>query len=391
MIKKRWKVKNNFSDNINKIINWWNAKKDDISTFLVPIISIIIAFIVAGIMIKATGKSPIQAYKLLFEGALGSSLKEFLSLKQAGEGILKGAILTLTGLSVTVAFKAGLFNIGAEGQFIIGSIVAAYFGYIFNLPPIIGIPLILILVGIASGLYGAFAAWLKVKRGVHEVITTIMLNWIAIHLVENWIVVGPFNILKYYPGTLLVGTPYVTDSSRLKPLFSGTRLNASIFIAIIAVIIIYIIINKTVLGYEIQATGLNIDAAKYAGINTSKTMVISMFIAGALSGISGACMILGIEGRYPGVFSQGYGFDGITMSLIGNTTPIGTFIASIFFGFVRAGATGMQLMGIHKSFTDIIQGFATIFVAGQSGIKYLLFLIGEKRTTKTKEATDGNY
>ena len=140
MIKKRWKVKNNFSDNINKIINWWNAKKDDISTFLVPIISIIIAFIVAGIMIKATGKSPIQAYKLLFEGALGSSLKEFSSLKQAGEGILKGAILTLTGLSVTVAFKAGLFNIGAEGQFIIGSIVAAYFGYIFNLPPIIGIP-----------------------------------------------------------------------------------------------------------------------------------------------------------------------------------------------------------------------------------------------------------
>lgn len=384
-------MKNFAFDNINRVINWWNAKKEDISTFLVPFISVIIAFFVAAIMIKMTGKSPIAAYKLLFQGALGSSLKEFLSLKQAGEGILKGAILTLTGLSVTVAFKAGLFNIGAEGQFIVGAIVAAYFGFIFNLPPIIGIPLILVIVGVTSGLYGAFAAWLKIKRGVHEVITTIMLNWIAIHLVENWIVVGPFNILRYNPQAILAGTPYITDSSRLKPLFSGTRLNASIFIAIIAVIIIYIIINKTVLGYEIKATGLNIVAAKYAGINTSKTMIVSMFIAGALSGISGACMILGTEGRYPGVFRPGYGFDGITMSLIGNTTPVGTFIAAIFFGLLRAGATGMQLIGIHKTFADIIQGVATIFVAGQTGIKYLLFLIGEKRVMKTKEAPDGSY
>lgn len=384
-------MKNLAFDNINKIINWWNAKKEDISTFFVPFISIILAFIVAGIMIKLTGKSPIDAYKLLFQGAFGRSLKEFLSLKQAGEGILKGAILTLTGLSITVAFKAGLFNIGAEGQFIVGAIVAAYFGFKFNLPPIIGIPLIFILVGITSGLYGAFAAWLKIKRGVHEVITTIMLNWIAIHLVENWIVVGPFNILRYQPGALLAGTPYVTDNSRLKPLFSGTRLNASIFIAIIAVIIIYIIINKTILGYEIKATGLNIEAARYAGINTSKSMIISMFIAGALSGISGACMILGTEGRYPGVFRPGYGFDGITMALIGNTTPVGTFVASLFFGFLRAGATGMQLIGIHKTFADIIQGVATIFVAGQAGIKYLLFLIGEKRVVVKKEVPDGSY
>lgn len=384
-------MKNIAIDNINKVINWWNAKKEDISTFLVPIISVIIAFFVAAIMIKLTGKSPIAAYKLLFQGAFGSSLKEFLSLRQAGEGILKGAILTLTGLSVTVAFKAGLFNIGAEGQFIIGAIVAAYFGFKFNLPPIIGIPLILLLVAIVSGLYGAFAAWLKIRRGVHEVITTIMLNWIAIHLVENWIVVGPFNILRYQPGALLAGTPYVTESSRLKPIFAGTRLNASIFIAILAVILVYILINKTILGYEIKATGLNIEAARYAGINTSRTMLISMFIAGALSGISGACMILGTEGRYPGVFRPGYGFDGITMSLIGNTTPVGTFIASLFFGFLRAGATGMQLIGIHKTFADIIQGVATIFVAGQIGIKYLLFLIGEKKVIKTREATDGSY
>ncbi len=374
---------------IDRFINWWNAKKEDFSSFLVPIISVIISFIVAGIMIKLTGKSPLRAYQVLFQGAFGKSFAEFLSLRVAGEGILKGAILTLTGLSITVAFKAGLFNIGAEGQFIIGAITAAYFGFKFNLPPFIGIPLILIIVAIVSGLYGAFAAFLKVKRGVHEVITTIMLNWIAIHLVENWIVVGPFNILRYNPTAVLAGTPYITDNSRLKPLFQGTRLNASIFIAIIAVIVVYIIINKTILGYEIQATGLNMEAARYAGINVGRTMIISMFIAGALSGISGACMILGTEGRYPGVFRPGYGFDGITMALVGNTTPIGTFIASLFFGLVRGGATGMQLIGIHKSFADIIQGVATIFVAGQVGIKYLLFKIGEKKVYKVKEAPSG--
>ncbi|MCD6167781.1 MAG: ABC transporter permease [Caldiserica bacterium] len=370
---------------LNEILYWWNREKERVSEFLVPIIAIIVAFLVAALMIKATGKSPWAAYKLLFQGAFGSSLKEFFSLKQAGEGLLKGAILTLTGLSVAVAFRVGLFNIGAEGQFIIGAIVAAYLGFKLNISPWIDIPIIIGAVSIISGLYAAFAGWLKITRGVHEVITTIMLNWIAIHLVENWIVVGPFNILRYNPQAVLAGTPYVKEASRLKPLFHGTRLNGSIIIAIIGVILIYILMNKTVLGYEIQATGKNPEAARYSGINTAKTMIIAMFISGALSGIGGACMILGTEGHYPGVFRPGYGFDGITMALIGGNTAIGTLLSSLFFGFVRAGATGMQLIGIHKTFADIIQGVATLFVAGQVGIKYLLFKIGEKKMVK-KEA-----
>ena len=373
---------------LNDILVWWNNKKEEISSFLVPIISIIVAFLVAAVMIKATGKNPWAAYKLLFEGAFGSSFKEFFSLKEAGEGFLKGSILTLTGLSVAVAFRVGLFNIGAEGQFIMGAIVAAYLGFKLNMTPWIDIPLILIAVIIVSGLYAAFAGWLKITRGVHEVITTIMLNWIAVHLVENWIVVGPFNIQRYRPEAILAGTPYVKEASRLKPFFQGTRLNGSIIIAILAVIFVYILMNRTVLGYEIQATGKNPDAARYSGINTAKTMLVAMFISGALAGVSGACMILGTEGHYPGVFRPGYGFDGITMALIGNNAAIGTLLSSMFFGFVRAGATGMQLIGIHKTFADIIQGVATLFVAGQVGIKYLLFKIGEKKIIK-EEAQSG--
>ncbi|HDH63261.1 MAG TPA: ABC transporter permease, partial [Firmicutes bacterium] len=147
---------------LNEILYWWNREKERVSEFLVPIIAIIVAFLVAALMIKATGKSPWAAYKLLFQGAFGSSLKEFFSLKQAGEGLLKGAILTLTGLSVAVAFRVGLFNIGAEGQFIIGAIVAAYLGFKLNISPWIDIPIIIGAVSIISGLYAAFAGWLKI-------------------------------------------------------------------------------------------------------------------------------------------------------------------------------------------------------------------------------------
>jgi len=366
-------------DSSNEILNWWNREKGRLSNFLVPIIAIIVGFLVTGIMIALSGKDPFAAYALLFKGAIGGSFQEIITLKVSGEGLLKGAILTLTGLSVAVAFNVGLFNIGAEGQFIVGAIVAAYLGFKLNMSPWIDIPIILAAVAVISGLYGALAGWLKIKRGVHEVITTIMLNWIAINLVENWLVVGPFSIEKYQPTSFLAGTPYVKDASRLKPFFSASRLNASIIIAVVAVIFVYILLSKTVLGYEIRATGKNPKAAKYAGINTGRAMVTAMFIAGALAGISGACMILGTEGRYPGVFRPGYGFDGITMALIGGNGAIGTFFAATFFGLVRSGATGMQLMGIHKTFTDIIQGVATLFIAGQIGIKFLLYRIGEKR------------
>lgn len=355
------------------------SRKEKVIDFLVPVLSILLGFFISAIMIKATGKSPLRAYTLLFQGAFGSSFKDFLAFRQSGEALIKGALLTFTGLSVAVAFKAGLFNIGAEGQFIVGAIVAAYFGYILNISPWVNIPIILILVMIISGAYATIAAYLKIKKGIHEVITTIMLNWIAIHLVENWIVVGPFSVQKYIGQvTSAAGTPNVQDTSRLMPIFSGSRLNASIFIAIAAVIIIYFLLNRTVLGYQIQATGKNAKAAKYAGIHTERTMLISMFIAGALAGLGGACYVLGTEKHFPGVFPGGFGFDGITMALIGGGSPIGTFVTSVFFGFVRAGSTSMQLMGVHKTFTDIIQGIATLFIAAQMIIRYLLMKIGSK-------------
>lgn len=355
------------------------SKKEKIIDILVPVLSILLGFLISAIMIKATGKSPIRAYTLLFQGAFGRSFSDFLSFRQSGEALIKGALLTFTGLSVAVAFKAGLFNIGAEGQFIVGAIVASYFGFILNVSPWVNIPLILIIVMLVSGGYATIAAYLKIKKGIHEVITTIMLNWIAIHLVENWIVVGPFSIQRYIGQvTSAAGTPYVQDTSRLMPLFSGSRLNASIFLAIAAVIIMYFILNRTVLGYEIQATGKNREAAKYSGIRTERTMLISMFIAGALSGLGGACYVLGTEKHFPGVFPGGFGFDGITMALIGGGSPIGTFLTATFFGFVRAGSTSMQLMGVHKTFTDIIQGIATLFIAAQMIIRYFLGKIGNK-------------
>ncbi|MGC9073359.1 MAG: ABC transporter permease [Caldisericum sp.] len=347
--------------------NWWMS-------ILVPITSIIIALIVGAIFIASTGRDPILAYKLMF-GASGLIPGPYFK-NHFAEMLLYTALFVSTGLAFALPARAGLFSIGAEGQFIVGAITAAFFGYwkpLYNLPSIIHIPIILVMVMIAGGIWGLIAGYLKAKKGINETIITIMLNWIAFHLIEGWLVTGPMaaEVAKGVPGT-----PYVSPSARLPIIFSGTRLNISILIMLFVIYLSWFLLYRTVFGYEIRAMGYtaitNMEAPKIGGINTERRIMQIMFMGGAIAALGGSFVVLGFLGQYPPVFEGGYGFDGIAVALIGGNEPVGILFSSILIGALRTGATAVQLARIPKTFPAIIEGLIVAFIALEELIRFLL-------------------
>jgi simple sugar transport system permease protein len=363
---------------------WW-------MNFLVPLISILLSFIVGAIFIKATGRDPIVAYKLLFSSSglfPGPYWKSHFA-----EMLLSSAMFIATGLGFAVAAKGGLFNIGAEGHFIVGGITAAYIGYaepFASLPKIIHLPFIFILAMLMGGLWAAIAGYLKAKKGIHEVITTIMLNWIALYLIEGWLVIGP---MKAAVETGVSGTPYISQTAKLPKILSGTRLNISIIIMIVVLYLIWYLFYKTTLGYEIRAMGhtliFGMEAPKASGVNIERRTIQTMFISGAIAALGGVFMVLGILFQYPPIFEGGYGFDGIAVALIGQNEPIGVFLAGILIGALRTGATSVQLAHVPKTFPSIIEGFTVAFIALQALVRYwLMKLVELKKSTQIKTEGD---
>jgi len=278
-----------------------------------------------------------------------------------GESALKASILLLTGLSVSVAFAAGLFNIGAQGQLTVGAICAAVLGAKLHLPW--GVHPVLCLLGAAlmGGLYGLLPAILKLTRGVHEVISTIMLNWVATSLVENWLVVGPLRAQG--SGT---GTDPIQHTAVLPRLLGElSRLHAGFPLALALAFGVWLWLSRTHYGFETRAIGLGAEAARAAGIPTRRRTYQAMALSGALAGVAGAILVLGTEYKFPNTLGAPYGFDGIAISLIGQNHPLGVAVTALVFGVLRAGGTRMQLLGVHKSFPELIQGLALLFVAGR--------------------------
>ncbi|HZN95937.1 MAG TPA: ABC transporter permease [Myxococcales bacterium] len=282
-----------------------------------------------------------------------------------GESATKAAILTFTGLSVAVAYRAGLFNIGAQGQMTVGAVSAAVLGAKVSLPW--GLHPLLCLLGaaVAGGAYAVLPVVLKLRRGVHEVISTIMLNWIAVSLVENWLVVGPLRA-SAQAGQSISGTDQIAATAALPRLLEdGSRLHAGFPLALLAALAAWIWLFRTRLGFETRAMGQNAEAARAAGIPSARRLMQAMVLAGALAGVAGAILVLGTEMRFPATLGAPYGFDGIAIALIGGTHPLGVAASALLFGILRAGGTHMQLLGVHKSFPELIQGLALLFVAGR--------------------------
>ena len=277
--------------------------------------------------------------------------------------------LIFTGLSIAVAYNAGLFNIGAEGQIIVGMLASAFFGYKFaDLPRVLHIPLTLFAGMGAGALWASVPGYLKAKFGVHEVVNSIMMNYVALHL-SHYLVTGPLQD----PNTTLPYSPDIAPSARLWRFMSRFgeqyRVNTGILIAIVAAVFTYWLLYKTTTGFEIRAVGFNPDASKYAGMNTSSAMAKAMLISGALSGLAGAVQVMGIQFKFLDLFGfEGFGFDGIAVALVAKNNPIGILASAFLFGTLQRGSQTMQaLAGVPKETIGIVQA-AIIFIVAAEGM-----------------------
>ena len=342
----------------------------DMQKIIIPVIAIFLSLTIGAIIIKAIGADPLLAYKILFKGAFGS-------INSIGEILVKATPLILTGLSFAFAIRAGLFNIGAEGQLYMGGFFATLVGISFKgLPMIIHLPLVIIAAFIGGGLWGFFAGWLKVKFEANEIITTVMLNYVAIFWV-SYLVTGP---MKAHPGTF-PQSESVATSAQLPRILPPTRVHLGLIIALICIVLYYIFFRKMILGYETRITGKNMDASKYAGMNSERIMLFIMFISGGMAGLAGASEILGIQGRLLADFSPGYGFSGIVVSLVGMNSPFGIFLTAILFGILKSGGNLMQMIAkVPVAVIYIIEGLVVIFVLAGQGIRLKIkYLINLKR------------
>ncbi len=312
--------------------------------------AVLASLLISFVAIASTGRDPLAGFGHLAAGALGGP-------GPLGETAIKSAVLILTGLSVAVAFTVGLFNIGAEGQLIWGGLAAAVVGRYA------GFPFALAAAALAGAAWGLIPGLLKVRRGVHEVISTILLNWIAIHLVHGWLVAGPLAAAGGGASISVAGTEPIIRAAWLPRLIPGSRLDLGVFLALLVAASVWFLLTRTRRGFEWRAVGAGHEAARAAGIPGGRRVCEAMSLAGALAGLAGGLLILGTEHKYPGVFRTGYGFDGIAVALVGGGTAAGTAVAGIFFGAIRAGATRLQLVGIHPSFAELIQGIAVLLVA----------------------------
>ncbi len=347
-----------------------NRLKEIAGSLLVPVLAIVTAVIVGGIIIWAVGGNPIAAYAGLIQGAFGTP--DALS-----ETAVWATPYIFAGLAVAFAFKGGLFNIGAEGQLALGAVVSALIGYALpgwlhvQLSPFIHIPLAVGLGMLAGALWAAIPGALKAYTGGHEVINTIMMNYIALN-VTSYLLNGPMKDPD--PLNLSARTPEIAVSARIPPLFasSSLRVHWGFILALIAAGIVWWILWKTTLGFEVRTVGSNPDAAKYAGINVKRNIILTMAISGALAGLAGAIEVTALNYRHELGFSIGYGFDAIAIALLGKTNPWGVVLAAVLFGAMRNGGTRMQfLTQIPVDIISVIQALILLFVAADAIVRYI--------------------
>ncbi len=377
-----------------------------IDNLLLPILAVFTGLVVGGVIIAlsddaaiaawrnffqapgaafvASWNAVITAYGALFSGALGNpadiiaGFQTYFSSGQTEalykaiypftESLVLATPYIFAGLAVAIGFRCGLFNIGAEGQFFMGALGAAYVGYsITGLPWFIHLPLALLGGAAAGGIWGAIPGYLKAKFGAHEVVNTIMMNWIAFRL-SDWLLNGPMKAKGFRPVT-----PNIEVTAELPRFFPDPlRFNWGFPLALLFALLVYWFLFKTTLGFEIRAVGANPDAAKYSGMSVLRNFVLVMTLSGLLAGLAGATQVLGTDHWVGQGFSAGYGFDSIALALLGKSHPLGVVLAALLFGILRGGATTMQSMaGIPIHIISVIQGMVIIFIAAPDIIRWI--------------------
>lgn len=345
---------------------------------LIPFLAILTAILIGALLILWVGGDPILAYKGLIEGSFGSpELGWAKSARAISETAVWATPYIFGGLAVALAFKAGLFNIGVEGQLALGATTAALIGYALpewlgrDIPAYIHLPLT-ILAGISAGaLWAGIVGYLKAYTGGHEVINTIMMNYIALNSI-SFLLNGPMKDRS--PTNVIARTPEIAEGARLSTLFDvpGIRVHWGFILALLAAVLVWWLLSKTTLGFEIRTVGANPDAAKYAGMNVKRIIIISMLLSGALAGMAGTVEVIGLNHRHELGFSIGYGFDAIAIALLGKSHPVGVVLAAILFAAMRNGATRMQfLTQMPVDLISMLQALILLFVAADAIIRYI--------------------
>lgn len=320
-----------------------------------PIVALLVALICGDLLIMSYGQSPGTVYKLLLEGTWGNAYG-------FGQVLYKATTLTFTGLAVSLGIRAGLFNVGAESQLAAGGFLAALLGLGLSphMPGIFAIPLCLIAAMVGGAIVGAIPGWLKVKYGAHEVIVTIMLNFVVLALL-NYIVAARLHV----PETL--HTPEIVNGAipRLDsfiPAFHGSAANLTLLVALIAAALIWVFLFKSRRGYEIRAVGLQPEAAEYGGVSVGGAWMRAMILSGAVAGLGGVNYVLGYKQYYEEGFAGGSGFLGIAVALVGRNHPLGVVLAALFFATLSQGGLAIHAF-VPKQMVEVLQGVVILAVA----------------------------
>ncbi len=360
---------------MTKFKKWLGNEKNFPVT--VPLIAIIMGFLVGVIIMVFTGLNPGSIFTSILRAVLGvnfNSSGKILNLRYFGEYFVFAMPIILTGLSVAFAFRTGLFNIGAEGQLMVGSFTAIALGILLPGPDFLILIVMIIAGTLAGGIWGLIPGYLKARFNVHEVVVTIMLNYVALFLTSYY--------YKQLPGsdnskTVELVHGRTLQSDFLTGITNNSRLHWGFILVIIAIVAFWYIIEKTTFGYELRAVGYNKDAAKYAGMKVERNSALSMMISGMFSGLAGVIISLGTFGYGRVLLSaEGYGFDGIAVALVGGNTALGSLFGGLLFGALNAAKPIMQTQGVPRDIAIIISSMIVLFVAMQNGIRRVLKKIG---------------
>ena len=357
----------------------------------IPFVSIVLALVVGALVILASEvvvpghpfdvSLPLTAYAALFQGAMGK-------LDAIVNTIRAATPLVLGGLAVGVAFKAGLFNIGAQGQFLLGALGSVTVGVALNeASPFIAIPVALLAGAVAGAAWGFIPGFLKAISGAHEVVTTIMLNYVAVAIIA-WAVSGPLD----QPGSPSPITAQVGNAAL--PVIVGRNGHLGMLVALAAVLIVGWLLFRTTRGFEIRTVGANPDAARYAGMQPRLVVVLTMSLAGALAGLAGAIVVLGVTHYMTASFGTTVGFDSIAVALLGRSSPIGIVFAALLFGAMRAGSPLMQIQTqslIPAELVDVLQATILLFLVAHTVIRRLFKLRGVKAGIESTDTIARTY
>ncbi|PAD20799.1 ABC transporter permease [Terribacillus saccharophilus] len=339
--------------------------------FIIPIISVILGLVAGAIIMLIFGYNPILGYQALWNGVFDSPF--FMS-----ETVNRITPYILTGLAIAFAFRTGLFNIGAEGQVLVGWVAAVWVGTAVDAPAFIHLPLALLAAAAAGAFWAFVPGILKAKLGVHEVIVSIMMNYIALHitnylirsvLTDNQETTEPVKQTASLTNDFLIG-------------LTGSRLHLGFIVALLMVLVMWVILERTKLGFELKAVGYNQHASNYAGMKVERNIVISMLISGLFAGLAGAMQGLGTFGNaFTNTAFSNLGFDGIAVALLGGNNPFGVVLSASLFGFLKVGSLNMSTAGVPNEIIEIVIALIILFVASGFIIRWALLQLkkGEKK------------